>query len=87
MAKKKTLWMTLSVVGNMGLAIAVPIVIFSLLGRFLDNKYQTSPWFLLTGMIVALVVTSIILGSKIMKLLKEVEAENKPVKPSEDKNQ
>lgn len=73
MAKNKTMWLALSTVGNLGLAIAVPIAIFGLIGRFLDKHYNTSPWFLLLGIFLALITTSVTLGVKIVKLLKAIE--------------
>ena len=35
---------------TMGIQLALPVVIFALLGRWLDEKYGTSPWLLLAGL-------------------------------------
>lgn len=77
LSKRGTTWTILSVVGNLGLAIAVPLVIFGLIGRFIDKHYHTSPWFLLAGIFLALIMTTITLASKMIKLLKDLEKANK----------
>ena len=43
---------------QLGYTIAVPIVVFALVGRFLDKKLGTSPWLLLAGILVSIAVSS-----------------------------
>ena len=51
----------------MGFATAVPVVALGLLGRYLDNRYQTSPKFL----IILLVLSVIIVFFTLKKIVKE----------------
>lgn len=44
-----------SLIGQIGFATALPLVIFGLLGRYLDNKYGTAPYLFLTGIFLATV--------------------------------
>jgi len=50
---KKSLIFSFSYIGQIGFATAIPLVIFAILGRWLDNKYDTSPYLLLLGIIIA----------------------------------
>jgi len=49
---------------DVGLAIAVPLVIFALGGRFIDREYGTTPLFLIIGLLLSLVSTGIIIWKK-----------------------
>jgi len=60
----------ISLAFEMGYTIAIPLVIFALLGRFLDKKLTTSPLFLLVGMLLAVILTSILVYKKINRIIK-----------------
>ena len=55
---------------NLGYTIAVPIVVFALLGRFLDKKLGTSPWLLLAGILVSIAVSSWAVYKKTLDIMK-----------------
>ncbi len=55
---------------NLGYTIAVPIVIFALAGRFLDKKLGTSPWMLLAGILVSIVLSSWLVYKKTLDIMK-----------------
>ena len=38
-------------------AIALPAVVFALLGRALDNRYHLTPWMTLLGFVVAIAIS------------------------------
>lgn len=59
---------TLGSLGNLGFQIAVPLVLFVLLGQWLDERYLTSPAFLLGGVALSLVTTTLALIRKIKDL-------------------
>lgn len=42
-----------SLIGQIGFATALPLVIFSLLGKYFDNKLGTSPYLFLLGILIA----------------------------------
>lgn len=58
---------------ELGYTIAIPLVVFALVGRLLDKKLGTSPFLLLIGILISLVVTSIAVYRKATKILKEAE--------------
>jgi len=58
---------------ELGYTIAIPLVVFALVGRLLDKKLGTSPLLLLIGIIISLIVTSIAVYRKATKILKEAE--------------
>lgn len=71
------MWQALSLAGQLGYTIAIPLVFLALAGRFVDKKYGTSPWFLLAGILLALVVTSIWITKKSMTIMNEMNKEMK----------
>lgn len=66
-------WSALSLAWELGYTIAIPIVVLALLGRFLDKKLGSSPFLLLAGIFLSLIITSIGITKKTMKVMKELE--------------
>jgi F0F1-type ATP synthase assembly protein I len=58
---KKSLIFSLSFIGSIGFATAVPLVVFALIGRYLDKFFNTSPYLLLLGIAIATVIIFFIL--------------------------
>lgn len=54
---------------DVGFAIIIPLVILALGGKFLDQRMGTSPLFLITGILLSLVSTTIIIYKKIKPFL------------------
>ncbi|MBU1180128.1 AtpZ/AtpI family protein [Patescibacteria group bacterium] len=75
--QKSGLWQALSLAGQLGYTIAIPLVALALIGRFLDKKYNSSPWFLLAGILVSLIITSIWVWKKSMSIMAEMDKELK----------
>lgn len=50
---------------ELGYTIAIPAVLFGLLGRYLDKLFNLSPAFLLIGLSLAFVISFSIIGQKI----------------------
>ncbi len=63
------IWSALSLAWELGYTIAVPIVVFALLGRFLDKWLGTSPWLLLVGIFASLIASSIGVYFKAAKII------------------
>ena len=57
----------LKIVGNFGVAIAVPVVLFALLGQYLDEKFGTDPWLLILGFVLAALISGRIIYKKAKK--------------------
>lgn len=62
----KSAW---SLAWELGYSIAVPIVLFALLGRFLDKKLNTSPWLLLAGVLISISISSHIVYKKTIDVM------------------
>ena len=61
----------LRIVGDFGATIAVPVVLFVLLGQYLDGKYNKSPLFTVLGFVLAALLS----GMSIYKKAKRYGAE------------
>ncbi|PIR66914.1 MAG: hypothetical protein COU51_01250 [Parcubacteria group bacterium CG10_big_fil_rev_8_21_14_0_10_36_14] len=72
MTKNNGMWQALSLAGQLGYTIAVPLVILALIGRFFDRKYDSSPWFLLGGIFLSLIITSIWITKKSMLIMRDI---------------
>ena len=64
MDKKDSGFSALSLAWELGYSIAVPLVVFALGGRFLDKKLGTSPFLLLGGILISIIVSSYIVYKK-----------------------
>lgn len=58
----------LSLAFELGYIIAIPIVCFALGGRLLDRKLDSSPAFLLLGILVSILLSSYFIYQKIKKI-------------------
>ncbi|MBI2426491.1 MAG: AtpZ/AtpI family protein [Candidatus Kerfeldbacteria bacterium] len=76
----RPLFRALSLVGNLGIEIALPLVVLAVLGRILDRKFDTSPWFLLGGILLSLVVSSFIVLKHIIPLVSDLSHDQSDTK-------
>jgi len=67
---KESLFFSFSLIGQIGFATAVPLVVFGLIGRYFDHRFGTSPYLFLLGLTIATVVVFFTLK----KLVKEAIA-------------
>jgi F0F1-type ATP synthase assembly protein I len=63
----------LSVMLDVGYIIAMPLVVFLLIGRGIDTKFGTSPLFILIGMGCAAVASTIYLRKKLSHLVSKLQ--------------
>lgn len=63
-------WSALGFAWELGYSIVIPIVIFALIGRLLDKKLDTSPWLLLLGILISIIVTTVLVYKKTIKVMK-----------------
>ncbi len=59
------------IIGEFGVIIAAPIVIFALLGKWLDGLYDTAPLFLVGGFIVAALMSGLSIYRRAQRFGKE----------------
>lgn len=57
----------MKIAGDFGATIAVPVVIFALIGQKLDSVYGTKSVFLVTGMVLAAILTARMIYTKSKK--------------------
>lgn len=65
--------MGLRIVGDFGATIAVPVIIFVLIGQWLEGKYGHAPWFT----VIAFVLSAVLSGISIYKKAKRYGEEYK----------
>jgi F0F1-type ATP synthase assembly protein I len=58
-----------SLAGQLGFSIAIPIVIFALIGRIIDKALGTSPFILLGGILLSIFVSSWLIYKKMRDIL------------------
>lgn len=73
-----------SLVWDLGFIFALPLVIFAVVGRVLDNRMGTSPLFILVGIIGAAVASSVGVFFKVRKLMAETNEINASAKHEEE---
>lgn len=61
---------SLRLVGQLGFEIALPLVGGAWGGHWLDQRFNTSPTFLLLGVVVAVILSTLLVAYKIKQLLK-----------------
>ncbi len=59
----------ISLAWDLGWMIVIPIVVFATGGAFIDNNIGTSPWMLLGGIGLSLIVTFIMVYRKIINTI------------------
>ncbi|MEX1997195.1 MAG: AtpZ/AtpI family protein [Candidatus Andersenbacteria bacterium] len=57
--------------GEIGLLLAIPLVVLILLGIKVDRALGTTPLFIIGGMIVSMVLSSVAIARKIRRVSKE----------------
>lgn len=71
--KEKSIFLkTVALAWELGYSIAIPLVAFAFSGRLLDKKYESSPIFLLSGILLAIMISGIAVFRKTKKILDEV---------------
>ncbi len=70
---KSNAFSALSLAWELGYLIAIPLIIFALLGRWLDKIYHSSPLFLLIGVVFAFIITSVFIYQKTISLISQID--------------
>lgn len=72
-AEKSLFWQAIGLAWQFGYTIAVPLIALVLAGRFLDKKFDSSPLLLLTGIVLSIIVSSIVLLIKVKKVIEQIK--------------
>lgn len=70
---------------ELGYIIVIPLVILALLGRFLDKRFGSSPWLLLCGIFLSMIISCFGIYKTVAPILKSFEEKGKKVKKKKDK--
>jgi len=86
--QKKELWWRPAVMifSNISGWIVGPIIIALILGKYLDKKYESEPWFFLGLTTIAFFISIFGILKILMKYLKEIEKEAKKNKEGKENN-
>lgn len=69
-----------------GYTMAIPLVILALGGRLLDKYLNTSPLFILIGIFLSIIISSILVGMKAVKIIQGIsEKDDKDHKDKDHK--
>lgn len=79
----KPLAQALSLAWELGYTIAVPLVVFALGGRLLDRAWGTSPWLLLTGVLLSIAISTAL----VLRKMQSIMAAAQPPEPTTPKVQ
>lgn len=63
-------WRLVSLASELGFIIALPLVAFGFLGKWLDAKWGTEPWLTIIGILLAIVATTVWLTRRFKELIK-----------------
>ena len=69
--KQQTLWFALSLAWQLGYTIAIPLIVFLIIGVSLDKYFKTSPFLSLIAVFFSLIVTTFSVYKKSMKILNQ----------------
>ncbi|MDD5437896.1 MAG: AtpZ/AtpI family protein [Patescibacteria group bacterium] len=61
-----------------GYTMAIPLVVLAIGGRLLDKYLNTSPLFILIGIFVSIIISSILVGMKAVKIIQGLSDKNEP---------
>lgn len=78
MVPPKTAMGALSLAWDLGLMIALPIVIFGSIGKYVDGRFGTRPGFTLLGIGLAMVASSTWMYRQIKNLLPKTPSKTPP---------
>lgn len=70
-------WQAVSLAFQLGYTVTIPLVILALVGRFLDKKFNSSPLFLLVGIVLSMIISSAALFIKMKKITAKIDKKTK----------
>jgi len=70
-------WQAASLAWELGYTMALPLVFLALAGRFIDRRFDSSPLFLLIGIFLSIIISSIAIYRKAAAILKNTDQNKK----------
>ncbi len=65
--------LALRIAGSFGIAIAAPVVVLALAGKWLDARYSTAPRFLIAGFVLAAAFSAALVWQRAQEFGREFE--------------
>lgn len=76
--REKTLvYVALGLAWQLGYTIVIPLLIFALGGRYLDQRFDSAPLLFLVGIVLSVIVTSIWLVVRMSSFTKDIAQHSK----------
>ncbi|KKQ89411.1 MAG: hypothetical protein UT11_C0026G0003 [Berkelbacteria bacterium GW2011_GWA2_38_9] len=72
-SQNKVFLMAFDFVYQVGLLIILPLVIFALLGKLVDERTRTSPLFFFIGLLVGLIIAGLLVWKKVNEIIRQIE--------------
>lgn len=72
---KKKLFFSLSLISYIGIATALPLIVFGIVGRYIDRLYNSSPKIFMLGIILAAITSLFVLRSITKKAIEALGKE------------
>ncbi|MBI4426598.1 MAG: AtpZ/AtpI family protein [Candidatus Kerfeldbacteria bacterium] len=70
-------WQAIGFAWDFGIMVVVPLVVLGVGGRYLDQKLDTSPWLFLVGAVVAIIISSILVVTRLSQLITKDNKQSK----------
>ena len=61
---RKYILMGIRIAGDFGASIAIPVILFVIVGQWLDGKYDKGPWFTIGSFVLAALISGRIIYKK-----------------------
>ncbi len=82
--------MGLKIAGDFGATIAIPVIVFVLIGQCLDDRYDSYPLFLILAFIISVLLSGLMIYKKAKKYGREYseldKMDSKKIQGGEEKN-
>jgi len=70
---------------ELGYIIAIPIVVFGLIGKNLDIRLGTDPWLKIAGLLLAITTTTVWISRRFAEIFKAMKKDSSSAKTTEDR--
>lgn len=70
---RKYMMMGLRIAGDFGATIAAPVILFVIIGQWLDKRYDASPWYTVLAFVLAVLVSGKMIYKKAQRYGKEYQ--------------
>lgn len=67
--QRSAFWQAMGFAWDFGIVVVVPLVAFGVLGRYLDRRLHTSPWLFLSGAILAIIISTVLVVVRLKAII------------------